>query len=218
MISLPPRVRGLVDDRREPIAVVVLLVNAVAVGRFDQQVVRLGHRRRIRQHRPAEAPEVPAEQDRPAVDTHADVGRPEQVAGVDELDFDAWRDRHRPLVADRLQLRDRAHRVHFAIQRQRRRVLRRLVPIGELGILFLDPPGVGQGRCGRDPGCPACRRRAREILARPAAAGSRSDRDARASGRSPRYSTPGSTGPASCEAAAPSIPGTARRPPSPACR
>ena len=56
-----------VDDRRQPLAVVVGLVQPIAVGRFDEQDV--GARATgdgIGKHRPAVAAEVAAEQQRPA--------------------------------------------------------------------------------------------------------------------------------------------------------
>ena len=66
------------------------------------------------------------------------------MAGVDELDVDARRHRHRAVVAARLQLRQRARGVDLRVQRQRRLVLREVVPVGELGVLFLQASGVGQ--------------------------------------------------------------------------
>ena len=67
------------------------------------------------------------------------------MAGVDELDLDAVGDRHRPLVADRLQQRHRARSASASrVERQRRRVLRVAVAVRALRIFFLDPPGVGQ--------------------------------------------------------------------------
>ena len=66
------------------------------------------------------------------------------MAGVDELDFDVRRHRHRAVVADRLQLRHCAERVRFGVQRQRGLVLREAVTVGVGRIFFLDPAGVGQ--------------------------------------------------------------------------
>ena len=45
------------------------------------------------------------------------------MAGVDELDLDAGDDRHRPVVADRLQLRQRARGIGSRVERQRRLML-----------------------------------------------------------------------------------------------
>ena len=144
MISFPPLCAVSVTIGREAVAVVVLLVDAIAVGGFDEQVVRLRDRRRVRQDRPAEAPEVAAEHNGAAVNPHAHVRGAEQVSRVDELRFDAVRDRHRPIVAARLQLRHGAERVDFGIERQRRLVLREVVAVRERGVFFLQASGIGQ--------------------------------------------------------------------------
>ena len=141
---MPPRSAVALIAARQLLAIVVLLVHAVAVGRLDEQVVGLGDHRRIRQHGPVEAAEIAAEEDRLAAGAHARVRRPEQVTGVDEVDFDAVGDRHRPVVADRLQQRERAERVGFGVERQRRRVLRVAVAVGVLRVFFLNPARVGQ--------------------------------------------------------------------------
>ena len=142
--QLAAPLRGVVDDLRESVAVVVLLVNAIAIRRFDEQVVRLGHRRRIRQHRPAEPSEIAAEEDGPPVHAHPHVRRAEQVPGVDEVDLDACRHRHRPVVADRLQLRHGAKRIHLGVERQRRLVFRVVVAVRLRRVFLLQPPRVGQ--------------------------------------------------------------------------
>ena len=144
MISLPPLCAVSDDDRRQAVAVVVLLVDAVAVGGLDEQVVRLGGRRRIRENRPAETSEVAAEDDGPAVDPHPHVRRAEQVPRIDELRLDPGRDRHRAVVAARLQLRHGAERVDFRVERQRGLVLREVVAVGVRRVFFLQPAGVGQ--------------------------------------------------------------------------
>ena len=171
---------GLLDDPLEHRAVVVRVVHAIAVGRFDQQVVRFVDHRRIRQHRTIEAAEIAAEEHRLAVDVDPRVRGAEQVAGVDELDLDALGDGHRTVVADRLQQRERAHGVGLAVERQRRRVLRVAVAVGVRGVLFLDAARIGQHDAGRGPGCRRCRRRVRGNRRRRGAAGSRRDRGARA--------------------------------------
>ena len=66
------------------------------------------------------------------------------MAGVDEFDLDVGNDRHRPVVADRLQLRDRTKRVGFGVERERRGVLGEPVSIGVGRVLFLDASGIGQ--------------------------------------------------------------------------
>ncbi len=81
-----------------------LLVNAVAVRGFDQQIVRGGDRRRIRQYRAPVAPEVAAEEDGPPGDPHPRVRRAEEMARVDEVDLDPRRNGHGPVVTARLKL------------------------------------------------------------------------------------------------------------------
>ena len=62
--ELPAPLNRVVDDRREPSRPSSSVVELVAVRRLDQQDVGLLDRRRIRQHGPAVAAEVAAEQDR----------------------------------------------------------------------------------------------------------------------------------------------------------
>ena len=119
MISLPPRCDSRIDDRRELIAVIVGVVQPIAVGGFDEQDVGVVDRHGIGQHRAAVTSEVAAKQDRLAAERDARVGRAEQVAGVDELDLEARHDRHRTVVADRLQQRERPFRVGRRVERQR---------------------------------------------------------------------------------------------------
>ena len=123
-------------------SVVVFDVHAVAVGRLDEQVVRFRHHRGIRQHGTVEAAEIAAEEDRAAAGADARVGRAEQVPGVDEFHLDVRGHRHRPVVADGLELRDRAKRVGLAVERKRRLVFREAVPVRVRRVLFLDPAGV----------------------------------------------------------------------------
>ena len=144
MISLPPRFDRLVDDRRQPRTAVVGLVQPVAVGRLEQQHVGALDRRRVRQHGPAVAAEVAAEQHRLVADPESRVGRPEQMTGIDELDLHAGHDRHRTVVADRLKLRQRPRRVELGIERQRGRVLRIAVPVRLARVFFLNVRGIGQ--------------------------------------------------------------------------
>ena len=145
MISLPPSRDRVLDDRREPRALIVGLVNAIAVGRLEQQHVGLRRRRRIGQHRPRVAPEVAAEQHgRSLLDRHPDERRSQQMAGVDELDVDAVDERHRLVERNRLQLRQRAKRIRFAVERQRRVVPRVVQPVRFARILFLKARRVGQ--------------------------------------------------------------------------
>ena len=144
MISLPPRSAVVANHRRERFAVVVVLVHAVAIGGFDEQVVGALDGDGIGQHRPVVAAQIAAEQDRRAADANARVGGAEQVAGGDEVHLDAGGDRHRPLVADRLEQRHGAEGIGLAVERQRRLVPREPVAVRVGRVLFLDASGVGQ--------------------------------------------------------------------------
>ena len=64
------------------------------------------------------------------------------MAGVDEVHLDAIGHRHRPVVADRLKMRQRAERIGFGVERQRGRVFRELLAVRDLGIIFLDAAGI----------------------------------------------------------------------------
>ena len=92
-------------------------MDAVAVGRLEQEHIGLLHWCRIGQDRPAVAAEVAAEEHRAGAQSHPGEGRAEQVAGVDELDLDTGHDRHRPVVAHRLQQRQRALGVLGSVER-----------------------------------------------------------------------------------------------------
>ena len=95
MISFPPRCTVSLINLRQLRAIIVLFVDAIAVGGLDEQVVGFGDRRRIRENRPVVAAEVAAEEDRLATDAHAGVCGTEQVPGIDELHLDARRHGHR---------------------------------------------------------------------------------------------------------------------------
>ena len=135
---------GLVDDRRQPRTAIVRLVQAVAVGGLEQQHVGLGDRRGVGKHRPVVAAEIAAEQHRLVADRHPRVGGAEQMAGIEELDLHSGHDRNRPLVADRLKLRQRAGGIELGVERQRGRVLRVAAAVGQAGVLFLNVRGVWQ--------------------------------------------------------------------------
>ena len=66
------------------------------------------------------------------------------MAGIEELDLHAGHDRHRPLVADRLKLRQRAGGIELGVERQRGRVLRVAATVRQTGVLFLNVRRVGQ--------------------------------------------------------------------------
>ncbi len=119
-------------------------MHPIAVGRFDQQVVGLVDHRRIRENGTAEPAEVATKKDGQAVRAYARVRRAQKVTGVDEVDLDAVGHRHRAVIADRLQLRNRAERVGLRVERQCWRVLRVRVPIGVLRVFLLDTARVRQ--------------------------------------------------------------------------
>ena len=170
----PPAAPGRVGNHfRQLRPVVVRVMNAIAVGGLDQQVIRLGHHRRIGQHRTVEAPEVTAEENRASTCRDARVRRTEQMTGVDELDLDIRRNRDRPLVTDRLQLRQGAEGIGLAVERQCRRVLRVAVTVRVRRILLLNTAGIRQddpaevlGAGGAEhPAAKALRHQAREVAA-----------------------------------------------------
>src|SRR5205823_5980825 len=102
--QLPAALCRLGDNLREPRARVILLMDAIAVCRLDEQDIRFVHHDRIREHRTPEASEIATEKNRAAVDAHPYEGGSQQVTRVDEFDLDAGGNRHRPLVPAGLQL------------------------------------------------------------------------------------------------------------------
>ena len=101
------------------------VVLAATVGRFDEHVIRVGHRRRIAQDRGARPAEVAREDDhafRAAFllgDAHTDDGRAEDVPGVDERGMDARRDLDLLAIAERLELDEGAFGVLGGVQAAR---------------------------------------------------------------------------------------------------
>ena len=140
----PPAGRHVIDDARQPLAVVVGLVQSIAVGGFEEQDVRLADRDRVRQDRPSVPPEVAAEEQRLAAGGNASVGRAEQVTRVDELDLDPRNDRDGSIVTDRLQSIERANRIVLRIERQRRTMPGIMMTIGLPRVFFLNPRGIRQ--------------------------------------------------------------------------
>ena len=95
MISLPPLRDRVLDDGCEAGSLVVRLVDTIAIGGLEQKHIGLRRRRRIRQHGARIASQVAAEENgRATFDSHPDERRAEQVAGVNELDVDAFDERH----------------------------------------------------------------------------------------------------------------------------
>ena len=68
----------------------------IAIGRLEQQNVRLVDGRWIWEDRTAVASEVAAEQERPVVDANPRIRRPEQMSGVEKLDRGQGRSGVRP--------------------------------------------------------------------------------------------------------------------------
>ena len=119
----------------------------IAVGRFDQENVCLGHRRGIRKDGSPVAAEIAAEQNGLVADPDAGVGGSEQMPGVDEFDvyFRHARDhRHGAVVANRLQPVERAGGIDLCIKRFGRNVLRIAVLVRLPRILFLNVRGIRQ--------------------------------------------------------------------------
>jgi len=101
-------------------------VKPIAVSRFDQENVCLGHRRGIGEDGTSVAAEIAAEQNGFVSDSDASVSGSEQVPGVDELDFDprhARDNRYGTVVTDRLQPIERARGINRRVERFRRDVL-----------------------------------------------------------------------------------------------
>ncbi len=132
------------DDPCQVLAVVVWLVRPIAVRRFDQQHVGGADGLGIGQHGTVVAAEVSAEHQGPAGLLHPDPDErgAQQMAGVQELGRDARRDRHRPLVPDRLQQSQGPRGVFPREEGQRRPVPCVALAIRPLGVLFLDVRGV----------------------------------------------------------------------------
>ena len=139
MITLPPRGTSQ-HDRRQLCALVVGLVQTIAVRRLAQEDVGVGDWLRIGQHRTLVAAEVAAEDDRLRRIGEFDHDRSsaEQVAHRHEADFHPRDDRHRAVVAHGLQLRQRAPRVGDAIEGLRRIVLRVMALVGPPRVFFLE--------------------------------------------------------------------------------
>ncbi len=142
--DLATAIEGIVDDRVERGSVIVRRMDAIAIGRFDEEGVGARNWRGIRQDRPPVAAEVAAEDDGLSALVEARIRRPEQVAGVDELDVDAGHNRNRPVVADRLQQGQRPGRIERRVQRERRLVLRITAAIRVTRVFFLQVRGVGK--------------------------------------------------------------------------
>src|SRR5258706_8869404 len=100
--------RHRVTDDLVELRVFVRSMHSIAVRRFDEKHIGDRHLRGIGQNWTSVPSEIAAEQNRLVADLKARVGRPEQMARVDEFDVDAGDHRDRSVVSDRLQLRERS--------------------------------------------------------------------------------------------------------------
>ena len=117
----------------------------VTIGGLDEQDVRFGDGRGVRQHRTAVATEIATEQDRLSIEPDPRVRGAEQVTRVDELDRRGLTpEGYRAVVAHRLQQAQSTRGVDRRVQGQRRLVLREPVTVCLAGILFLQMSGVRQ--------------------------------------------------------------------------
>ena len=136
---------GVANDLREQLPVIIDCVIAIAVGGLDEDDVGANRIGRDPAAPAVVAAEVAAEQNRrPALEAGPHVRGAEQVPGRRELDRHSRGDLDRAMVADWLELRDRAMGIDFRIQRQRRLVLRVAVLVGLTRVLLLNPAGVGK--------------------------------------------------------------------------
>ena len=132
------------------------------------------------------------------------------MPGVDELDVDALDERIRLVEANWLKLRQRPERVRFAIQRQRRMVLRVVLPVRLARIFFLQPRRVGQHQLAQVGRARRAVTSGRDSPRRRAAADTRCGRDARGSERRRKARPDRAEAAASCADAALSVPEKAR--------
>ena len=161
-MTLPPLLSmvSLIASTSSSCVASMLLCMAVAVGRFDHQVVGVGDRRGVAQQRPRGLAEVAGKHDlaaaRAFAHPHLDDRRAEDVAGIAEGAAHLRVRRDFQVVVDRIQLLQRGLRLRHGIQRRRvaRRqpargialghVLAEAVEVGVFGFLFLDVRRVRQ--------------------------------------------------------------------------
>ena len=212
----PPRATVSLMMRSSTSLVVTVGVHPIAIRRLEEERFGLRCGLRIRQHRPVVAAQIAAKQHTSAGGVpprEANEGRSEEMAGVDELGFDAAHDLDPALERDGPKTCERLHRVGFREQRQRRGVLR--TP-GDGSPAARPLPAAVRRRAApasTSRPSPACRRSDHESRWRPTAGGDRNGRCARASGpplqstRDARETRP------SCAAGARPVPETVRSPP-----
>ena len=142
--------RGVLDDARQALAVVVELMDAVAVGGLDQQHVGCWDRSWILQHRAVVPSQVSSKHDpSSALQRHLYGRRPQQVPHRHEADLDAGHHGDRTVVAKRLELRDRPPCVGDRVEGQSRMMARIAVAIGLTSIFLLQMGRVGQYQTGQ---------------------------------------------------------------------
>ena len=153
------------DDGAEQLGGIARLVDAVAVGGFDDDVVGLRDRLRIEHHRIAVAAEITGKDDAPAAPFDVGGGSAQDVAGMPE------RQRRPSGKLDRLAERngreefERALGIANAVERQGGLVLGEALPVRVFGILLLEMAAVLQDQL-----CHIARRGRREDAAAEAVA------------------------------------------------
>jgi hypothetical protein len=135
---------GAVQDLRHFLGDIARRVAALAVGRFDHQAV--GRRQRIGCHhyQIMGAPQIAREHHRPSLVVQAYRRCAEQVAGARQAQRQSAAEIDVFTEADRHQLFQRGVGLFLCVQRQRRPVSGKPVAVGEVSLLFLQTPAVGQ--------------------------------------------------------------------------
>jgi hypothetical protein len=135
--------RGLVDDARE-LGLGSRRVQAVAIRRLDQKQVGFRHELGVAQDHSAPPAEIAREHERPPAGRQGHGRRAEDVTGSPEDDLESLPHREGRGVGMGLHERERSLRVGGGVERQRRRVLRGAVPVGELGVFLLEVRRIEQ--------------------------------------------------------------------------
>ena len=117
-------------------------MQTIAIGRFDDQIISGRRRNRVANDRLIVFAQVTGEKHAArlifAVDVNQYLAGTQDVAGDAELGFDILEQVNgRAGVRDYLQQFQRLASVLFGVERQRRQVLRDLVPIAKVGFFFL---------------------------------------------------------------------------------
>ena len=123
---------------------VLLPVRAVAVGGFDEHPVGARRRHRWPHHQVVAAAEVAREQHRARAAGEMRAGRAEDVAGTLQAHREAGQRLEGRVEVARLEAPQRAPRRLLGVQRQRRRVLGKAVPVRVARLFVLQVAGIGQ--------------------------------------------------------------------------